>query len=50
VQEDLAALLDWAKREGIELANLQAIRPSLDDVFVQMAGESPTLTEGATGE
>jgi ABC-2 type transport system ATP-binding protein len=50
VQEDLTALLDWAKREGIELANLQAIRPSLDDVFVQLAGEAPALTEGATGE
>jgi ABC-2 type transport system ATP-binding protein len=49
-QEDLTLLLEWAKREGVELANLQAIRPSLDDVFVQLAGETPAATEGVTGE
>jgi ABC-2 type transport system ATP-binding protein len=49
-QEDLTLLLEWAKRERVELANLQAIRPSLDDVFVQLAGETPAATEGVTGE
>jgi ABC-2 type transport system ATP-binding protein len=40
VQEDLKLLLDWAQVERVELANLQAIRPSLDDVFVKLAGEA----------
>lgn len=40
VQEDLKLLLDWAQVERVELANLQAIRPSLDNVFVKLAGEA----------
>jgi ABC-2 type transport system ATP-binding protein len=44
VQVDLTLLLDWAKAEGIELVSLQAIRPSLDDVFVKVAGENPNPT------
>jgi ABC-2 type transport system ATP-binding protein len=39
VQADLTVLLAWAQHEGVGLENLQAIRPSLDDVFVQLAGE-----------
>jgi ABC-2 type transport system ATP-binding protein len=47
VQDDMAVLLDWARGEQVALDNLQAIRPSLDDVFVQLAGEA-TAAEGAT--
>jgi ABC-2 type transport system ATP-binding protein len=49
-QVDLTLLLDWAKNEGIELVSLQAIRPSLDDVFVKLAGEAPSPTLDAPGE
>jgi len=38
VQRDLALLLGWAEREHLELVDLQVIRPTLDDVFVQLAG------------
>jgi ABC-2 type transport system ATP-binding protein len=41
VQADLKRLLDWALGEGVALVNLQAIQPTLDDVFVQLAGEEP---------
>jgi ABC-2 type transport system ATP-binding protein len=41
VQADLKRLLDWAQGEGVALVNLQAIQPTLDDVFVQLAGEEP---------
>jgi ABC-2 type transport system ATP-binding protein len=40
VQGDMKLLLDWAEVEHVELANLQAIQPSLDDVFVKLAGEA----------
>jgi ABC-2 type transport system ATP-binding protein len=40
VQNDMAVLLEWAKSEQVVLDKLQAIRPSLDDVFVQLAGEA----------
>ena len=40
VQGDLQTLLDWARARSLTLANLQAIQPSLDDVFVSLAGES----------
>jgi ABC-2 type transport system ATP-binding protein len=39
VQHDLKRLLDWAQAEQVVLENLQAIRPSLDDVFVKLAGD-----------
>ncbi len=45
VQRDLTALLGWAERERAELADLQVVRPTLDDVFVQLAGDPV-----ATGE
>jgi ABC-2 type transport system ATP-binding protein len=45
-QADLTLLLEWAKTEGVDLVGLQAIRPSLDDVFVKLAGEAdPPLPE-----
>jgi ABC-2 type transport system ATP-binding protein len=40
VQGDLKLLLDWAHVEHVELSHLQAIQPSLDDVFVKLAGEA----------
>jgi ABC-2 type transport system ATP-binding protein len=46
VQDDMAVLLAWAKAEQVVLYKLQAIRPSLDDVFVQLAGEA-TVAERA---
>jgi ABC-2 type transport system ATP-binding protein len=36
-QRDLARLLAWADRESIELAELEVARPTLDDVFVELA-------------
>ncbi len=45
-QRDLGALLDWAHRENVVLVNLQAIRPSLDDVFVRLAAETVTEIGG----
>ncbi|MGC1420603.1 MAG: ABC transporter ATP-binding protein [Acidimicrobiales bacterium] len=39
VQADLKVLLDWAQARGVELTNLQAVRPTLDDVFVQLADD-----------
>jgi ABC-2 type transport system ATP-binding protein len=42
VQDDLGLLLKWARNEHVVLVNLQAIRPSLDDVFVRLAGEAET--------
>jgi ABC-2 type transport system ATP-binding protein len=46
VQDDMAVLLEWAQGERVVLDKLQAIRPSLDDVFVQVAGAA-TAEEGA---
>ena len=40
VQGDLETLLRWARERHVTLGNLQAVQPSLDDVFVQLAGES----------
>ena len=40
VQRDLEALLGWARERHVTLGNLQAVQPSLDEVFVQLAGES----------
>jgi ABC-2 type transport system ATP-binding protein len=44
VQRTLTALLRWAEREGVELTDLQVVRPTLDDVFVQLAGMPATET------
>jgi ABC-2 type transport system ATP-binding protein len=38
VQTDLEMLLAWAKSQQAQLVELQVIRPSLDDIFVQLAG------------
>jgi ABC-2 type transport system ATP-binding protein len=47
VQDDMAVLLEWAKAERVVLDKLQAIRPSLDEVFVKVAGEA-TGAHGAS--
>ena len=49
VQTDLELLLAWAKDQRAQLANLQVIRPSLDDIFVQLAG-SPVGMRQSTHE
>lgn len=49
VQDDLKTLLAWAESERLELLNLQVVRPSLDDVFVKLAGE-PATGAGAAHE
>jgi ABC-2 type transport system ATP-binding protein len=49
VQDDLRLLLEWAQVEHVTLTNLQAIRPSLDDVFVRLAGEAvPEVSDAAS--
>jgi ABC-2 type transport system ATP-binding protein len=48
VQRDLTLLLAWAEHEKVELVNLQVIRPTLDDVFVQLAVE-PTIEKSVPG-
>ncbi len=48
VQRLLTSLLAWAEREHVVLANLQAIRPTLDDVFVQLAGEAAPAARDET--
>ena len=45
VQADLLALLDWARDHDVQLRNLQAIQPSLDDVFVHLAGDETSDLE-----
>ena len=45
-QKDLQALLGWAESERVELADLQVKLPTLDDVFVQMAGRPATVADG----
>ena len=45
VQADLLALLDWAREHDVQLSNLQAIQPSLDDVFVHLAGDETSDLE-----
>lgn len=43
VQRDLAALLQWAEDEHVELVNLQVAQPNLDDIFVQLAGSDASV-------
>jgi ABC-2 type transport system ATP-binding protein len=39
VQRDLYRLLGWAERRGVELEALEATRPSLEDVFLEVTRE-----------
>ena len=45
VQRDLPLLLSWAEHEGLRLLDLQVRRPTLDDVFVQLAVSSDTTDQ-----
>ena len=38
VQRTLRELLDWAERRGLELADLEVTRPSLEEIFLEVAG------------
>jgi ABC-2 type transport system ATP-binding protein len=44
-QRDLYGLLQWAEGEGVQLADLEVRRPSLEDVFLEVTGD-----EAANGE
>ncbi len=35
---DLAALTGWALERGVDLADLEAVRPSLEDVYLELTG------------
>jgi ABC-type multidrug transport system, ATPase component len=37
-QRDLHGLLDWAEGAGVQLADLEVRRPSLEDVFLEVTG------------
>jgi hypothetical protein len=37
-QRDLRGLLDWAANSGVQLADLEVRRPSLEDVFLTVTG------------
>jgi ABC-2 type transport system ATP-binding protein len=38
VQRTLRDLLDWAEHRGLELADLEVTRPSLEEIFLEVAG------------
>jgi len=42
-QRDLSVLLRFAEQESLELADLQVVRPTLDDVFVELAGPAAAV-------
>lgn len=44
-QRDLYGLLRWAEGEGVQLADLEVRRPSLEDVFLEVTGD-----EAANGD
>jgi ABC-2 type transport system ATP-binding protein len=39
-QRTLYELTSWAEREGVELSDLEAARPSLESVFLELTGEA----------
>ena len=41
VQADLGRVLHWADGQALELADLEVVRPTLDDVFVELAEAPP---------
>ena len=45
VPQDLKTVLTWADQDNVDLATLEVARPSLDDVFVRLAGGSETEDE-----
>jgi len=46
VQADLGRVLHWADRQALDLADLEVVRPTLDDVFVELAEAPPEEARG----
>ena len=46
VQADLGRALHWADGQALELADLEVVRPTLDDVFVELAEAPPEEVRG----
>ena len=46
VQADLGRVLHWADRQALDLADLEVVRPTLDDVFVELAEPPPEEVRG----
>ena len=46
VQADLGRVLHWADGQALELADLEVVRPTLDDVFVELAEAPPEEVRG----
>jgi ABC-2 type transport system ATP-binding protein len=45
-QADLGRVLHWADGQALELADLEVVRPTLDDVFVELAEPPPEEVRG----
>ncbi|MFE6063161.1 ABC transporter ATP-binding protein [Streptomyces sp. NPDC056431] len=50
LQDDLAALLGWARDEGVRLDGLDARSASLEEAFLDIAAAADTVTEARTPE
>ncbi len=48
-QRDLHGLLDWAEGAGLQLADLEVRRPSLEDVFLEVTGDQAAQKENGSG-
>ena len=49
-QRSLLALTSWAEERGILLEGLEAVRPSLEDMFLELTSESPPGPRTAEAE
>jgi ABC-2 type transport system ATP-binding protein len=47
-QRDLYGLLEWASAAGVQLADLEVRRPSLEDVFLEVTGEGTAQKENGS--
>jgi ABC-2 type transport system ATP-binding protein len=48
-QATLGKLLAWAQRGSLRLEDLEVHRPSLEDVFLELTGEAPALSDSGGG-
>jgi ABC-2 type transport system ATP-binding protein len=48
-QRTLYALTSWAEREGERLVDLEAVRPSLEDIFLEVTGADAPPESGGGG-
>jgi ABC-2 type transport system ATP-binding protein len=48
-QKTLYKLTGWAERKGIELTGLEAERPSLEDIFLELTGDGAAAARTSTG-